>query len=299
MSVASAFRRNTRPVASVFGRNVWALSLALLALAPEGGVARSPGEAAPALFVEAAAAAGLNFTHVTGATGQYYMPEQMGAGVALFDYDNDGDLDVFLVQGGPAFAEAAAGTSLARTTGPSSRLFRNDLSAAAGGKRTPKFTDVTERAGIALRTYGMGAAVGDYDNDGNLDLFVTGFGGTALLHNQGDGTFRDVTGQAGVADSLWTTSAAFLDYDRDGYLDLFVARYLDFSPASNKVCHDAVGARDYCSPRAYTPIPARLFHNNRHGGFDDVTAAAGVNKAFGAGLGVATGDNKGDGWPDV
>jgi hypothetical protein len=250
------------------------------------------------LFVESAAATGLVFTHVNGASGQYYMAEQMGAGVALFDYDNDGDLDVFLVQGGPAFAAAAAGKPAVRTAA-ASRLFRNDLSVAADGTRTLKFTDVTERAGLALRIYGMGAAVGDYDNDGNLDLFVTGFGGTALLHNNGDGTFTDVTGPAGVGDPLWSTSAAFVDYDRDGYVDLFVARYLDFSLASNKVCRDSVGARDYCSPRAYAPIPARLFHNNRHGGFEDVTASAGVSKAFGAGLGVATGDYNGDGWPDV
>jgi enediyne biosynthesis protein E4 len=251
------------------------------------------------LFVESAAATGLTFTHVNGATGQYYMAEQMGAGVALFDYDEDGDLDVFFVQGRPAFTEATTGSLLARAAGPSCKLFRNDLTVGRDGKRSVHFTDVTEKAGLALRAYGMGAAVGDYDNDGHLDLFVTGFGAASLFHNNGNGTFTDVTSAAGVADPLWSTSAAFVDYDRDGLLDLFVAHYLDFSIAGNKVCHDAVGARDYCSPRAYQPVPSRLYHNDGNGRFTDVTARAGVSKAFGAGLGVATGDYNEDGWPDL
>ena len=269
---------------------VAALAIVVIVIPPEGG---SDTQAGP-LFVESAAAAGLTFTHVNGATGQYYMPEQMGAGVALFDYDNDGDLDVFLVQG-----KSLDGAAASRTTGPSSRLFRNDLTVTRDGKRTLRFTDVTERAGLALRTYGMGAAVGDYDNDGHLDLFVTSFGSAALFHNNGDGTFTDVTAAAGVADPLWSTSAAFVDYDRDGFLDLFVAHYLDFSVAGNKVCHDSVGARDYCSPRAYRPVPSRLYHNDGKGHFTDVTARAGVDKAYGAGLGVATGDYNEDGWPDL
>ena len=244
-------------------------------------------------FVESAAATGLAFTHVTGASGQYYMAEQMGAGVALFDYDNDGDLDVFFVQGG------LLGANTPPSTGPSSRLFRNDLTVARGGKPTLRFTDVTERAGLALRSYGMGAAVADYDNDGFLDLFVTGFGAAALFHNSGDGTFTDVTAKAGLTDPLWSTSAAFVDYDRDGHLDLFVAHYLDFSLASNKVCHDSVGARDYCSPRAYKPVPATLYRNNGSGGFTNATQAAGISKAYGAGLGVTMGDYNGDGWPDL
>jgi enediyne biosynthesis protein E4 len=240
-----------------------------------------------ALFVDAAQQAGLTFTHVNGASGQYYMAEQMGAGAALFDYDNDGDLDVYLVQGG-AFDEAA------RAKQPGSRLFRNDL---ANGKLT--FTDVTDRAGVALHTYGMGAATADYDNDGDLDLFVTSFGPDTLFRNNGNGTFTDVTSQAGVGDALWSTSAAFLDYDRDGDLDLFVANYLDFSIASNEVCHDAVGARDYCSPRSYRPVPDRLYRNDGNGRFSDATGPSGVSRADGAGLGVATGDYNGDGWIDL
>jgi len=271
---------------------------ATLAASILAGGAGAPAPSAP-IFVESAAAAGLAFTHVNGATGRYYLPEVMGAGVALLDYDNDGDLDVFLVQGGALPADGAATAGRANSGPLTCRLFRNDLASAADGRRTPHFTDVTEAAGVGLRGYGMGVAVGDYDNDGYPDLFVTSFGSTTLLHNNGDGTFADVTKQAGVSDSGWSTSAAFFDYDRDGNLDLFVAHYVDFTTAANKLCNDPAGARDYCSPRAYRPVPDRLFRNDGRGHFADVTAAAGIAKAYGAGLGVATGDYNGDGWLDI
>jgi hypothetical protein len=253
----------------------------------------TPGVApvAEPLLVESAAAAGLLFNHHNGASGQYYMPELMGSGAALFDYDGDGDLDVFLVQSG-ALAGAAAGSE-------TSRLFRNDLAISADGRRTLRFTDVTDRAGVGWRAYGMGAAVADYDNDGDVDLLLTSFGPEALFRNNGDGTFTDVAAAAGVSDPLWSTSAAFLDYDRDGDLDLFVANYLDFAVTDNKVCADPVGARDYCGPRAYRPVPDRLYRNEGHGRFTDVTETAGISRSDGAGLGVSVGDYNGDGWLDL
>ncbi len=259
----------------------------------DSATAQSPPPASP-LFIESAAQTGLAFTHVSGASGQYYMAEQMGAGVALFDYDADGDLDVFLVQGGPFEPGGKIGS-----THPTSRLFRNDLKVAADGRRTLHFTDVTQAAGVGLRGHGMGAVVGDYDNDGDLDLFVTSFGPETLYRNNGDGTFSDVTKQAGVSDPLWSASGAFVDYDRDGDLDLFVTNYLDFTVTDNKRCNDALGARDYCSPRAYRPVPDRLYRNEGGGRFINVTEAAGISKADGAGLGVSTGDYNADGWLDL
>jgi len=279
--------RSLRPLRSI---SVISAACAIALGVFANAVRRAPSAAEP-IFVESAASVGLAFTHVNGAKGQYYLPEMMGAGVALFDYDNDGDLDVFLVQSGSLDAGPSAPADC--------RLFRNDLVVTPDGRRTLHFTDVTRQAGISVRGYGMGVAVGDYDNDGYLDLFVTGFGATTLLHNNGNGTFSDVTSQAGVADTLWSTSAAFVDFDRDGYLDLFVARYVDFTVAANKQCTDSVGARDYCGPRAYRPVPDRLFHNDGHGRFVDVTERNGIAKAYGAGLGVSVGDYNGDGWPDL
>jgi enediyne biosynthesis protein E4 len=249
-----------------------------------------PSSLASPLFVEMAADLGIAFTHVSGATGQYYMAEQMGAGAALLDYDNDGDLDVFLVQGG-SLGKGEAATAAGQ---PTSRLFRNEL--ASGGRL--RFTDVTERAGVGLRAYGMGAASADYDGDGDADLLVTSFGPETLFRNNGNGTFTDVTAEAGVSDDLWSTSAAFADYDRDGHLDLFVANYLDFTVAGNKLCHDPVGARDYCGPRLYRPVPDRLYRNQGNGRFVNATEPAGVSKADGAGLGVTSGDYNGDGYLD-
>jgi hypothetical protein len=245
-----------------------------------------PAPPSSPLFVDVAAASGLRFAHTAGASGEYYMPEIMGAGGALLDFDGDGDLDVFLVQGVPLGPGGAAGSG--------HRLFRNDL-----GPGGPRFVDVTEGSGVGQKTAGMGAAVGDYDNDGDPDLYVTAFGPNALFRNEGGGRFRDVTAEAGVGEDRWSTSASFLDYDRDGDLDLFVANYLDFTVAGNKRCLDAVGARDYCTPSLYRPVPDRLFRNEGGGRFQDVGDAAGITRADGPGLGVVAGDFDDDGWLDL
>lgn len=250
------------------------------------------------LFREVAEEVGLKFHHFTGATGEFYMPEIMGAGMALFDYDNDGDLDVYLIQGTTFYpTQDPWSTKFPPAPGwkPGNRLFRNLLSETGN----LQFVDVTEKAGVGHVGYGMGVAVGDYDNDGFQDLYVTNFGRNVLYHNNGDGTFTDVTAKAGVDDPRWSTSAAWVDYDRDGRLDLFVANYLDFTVKGNKHCLASTGERDYCTPKMYQPVPARLFHNRGDGTFEDVTEAAGIGAAIGPGLGVVCADFNGDGWPDI
>jgi hypothetical protein len=283
-----------------FGRRDF-LSLLFFGLAGAATIFSRPLFSVPAsvpLFREVAEEVGLKFNHFTGATGEFYMPEIMGAGVALFDYDNDGDLDVYLIQG--TMFEPAQDSRQAKFPPPpgwkpGSRLFRNLLSET--GKL--QFEDVTEKAGVGHIGYGMGVAVGDYDNDGFQDLYVTNFGRNVLYHNNGNGTFTDVTAKAGVDDPRWSTGAAWVDYDHDGRLDLFVANYLDFTVKGNKQCFASTGERDYCTPKMYQPVPARLFHNRGDGTFEDVTEAAGIGAALGPGLGVVCADFNCDGWPDI
>lgn len=249
-------------------------------------------------FQEAAESTGLRFRHFIGATGDFYFPENAGAGVALLDYDNDGDLDIYLVQG--ALLDKGKSLKDSRFPPPSEnwpggRLFRNEL--VPSGKLG--FSDVTEQSGLRRDGYGMGTAVGDYDNDGDPDLYVTNFGSNVLYRNNGDGTFADVTSEAGVDDSRWSTSAAFVDYDRDGDVDLFVCNYVDFTVQGNRQCSDASGQRDYCNPAVYQPLPSRLFRNEGAGRFIDISQTAGTTAAFGRGLGVACADFNGDDWPDI
>ena len=181
----------------------------------------------------------------------------------------------------------------------SDRLFRNDLAVGADGTRTVHLVDITAGSGIPVSDYGMGVAAGDFDNDGWVDLYLTNLGPNRLYRNQGDGTFEDVTATAGVDDPRWSTCATFFDYDRDGALDLYVANYVDFESDPKRVCYGGSSARDFCGPKAYAPVPDRLFHNRGDGTFEDVTVASGIGKAYGAGFGVVADDFDGDGWVDL
>ena len=249
-------------------------------------------------FVDRAAAAGLDFVHVNGMTGRFYQPEMMGPGVGLLDYDNDGDLDVYLVQGG----RLGDGTPMLpppEGQPPGDRLFRNDLEVGVGGERRLRFTDVTDEAGIAARGYGMGVAAGDYDNDGWVDIYLTRFGPNQMFRNRGDGTFADVTAETGTADPGLSVPATFFDYDRDGWLDLFVGNYLNYTLETHWQCYAQSGPADYCPPEVSPPQPDRLFHNRGDGTFADVTLEAGMGRDYGPGLGASTADFDNDGWIDL
>jgi len=262
--------------------------------APASGAANQTADFAGDWFSDRAEETGLHFTHVNGMSGKFYYAEIIGPGAAMFDADNDGDLDVYLVQGGSFESPASRGA-----TSPGGRLFRNDLVVKPDGTRTLHFTDVTEQSGIRSRGYGMGVAAGDVDNDGCVDLYLTNFGPNQLFRGHCDGTFTDVSAASRTAGSEWSVSAAFLDYDRDGWLDLFVGNYLSWRAASSTPCFGPSGRPDYCSPNTYQPQPSRLYHNNHDGTFTDVTAAAGLAADFGPALGVTTADVNGDGWIDL
>lgn len=252
----------------------------------------------PPLFVDRAAAMGLDFVHQNGMSGRLYFVETMGAGGALFDYDGDGDLDVYLVQGALLGIDDPA-----RATFPTpsrmlplvDRLYRNDDVGFPGGR----FVDVTAASGIVDAEYGMGVATGDYDGDGDVDLYLTNFGPDRLLANRGDGTFEDVTRKAGIENAAWSVPAVFFDPDRDGDLDLFVGNYVDYRLDSEVVCQAATSARDYCGPSSFRPTPDRFFRNRGDGTFEDATAKAGFLAADGPALGVLAGDFDGDGDLDL
>ena len=239
----------------------------------------------PVAFENIAAAAGVTFTHINGASADKYLVETMGSGALFFDYDNDGWIDLFLVDGGSIADNAVSARAR-------HRLFRN------AGKGV--FKDATESSGIRHQEYGMGACAGDVDNDGRIDLYITNYGPNVLYRNGGNGVFTDVTRAAGVGLAGWSTSCAFLDIDGDGDLDLFVTNYLDAPKTNNRFCGDPQRRiRVYCHPLVYPAVANVLYRNDGKGAFTDVSAETGLNKYLGNGLGVAVGDYDDDGRPDV
>ena len=237
-------------------------------------------------FDAVASERGVDFTHVNGASGKKYSIETMGGGVGFLDYDGDGDLDVYLVNGA-----ALPGSDVVDT--PTNQLFRND-----GIESGWSFTNVTEEAGVGDAGYGMGCAVGDYDNDGDIDLYVTNYGANILYRNNGDSTFTDVTAQSGSGDNQWSSSAAFLDYDADGYLDLLSLSYVQFTLETNKLCPGSDGVLGYCSPDIYDGAHDVLYRNNRDGTFTDVSQLTGIYRE-GRGMGVVATDFDRDGDLDI
>jgi len=242
-------------------------------------------------FMDVTSALGVDFQYMASHTPRHYLPQTMGAGVALFDYDNDGRLDLFLVNGAPIKDPATKGTILQKT-GPNywNRLYHQ--------KRDGTFEDVTERAGLQGAGYGMGVAVGDYDNDGYEDLYVTAYGGNQLYHNNGDGTFTDVTDKAGVGGSGWSTSAMWVDLDGDGLLDLVVLRYVQWDFDDIWCGEHKEGYRSYCHPDYFQPISPLVYHNNGQGRFTEVSQKIGLSKS-GKGLGLALADYDRDGHVDI
>src|SRR2546421_2245311 len=242
-------------------------------------------------FVDATAALRIHFQYLSSHVSKHYLIETMGAGVALFDYDNDGRLDVFLVNGAPLIDPTPKG-SIPQKTGPKywNGLFHQ--------KQDGTFEDVTEKAGLQGVGYGMGVAVGDYDNDGFEDLFVTAYGGNKLYHNNGDGTFTDVTEKAGVSGSGWSTSAAWVDLDGDGLLDLVVLRYVQWDFDDIWCGEHKEGFRSYCHPDIFQPVAPLVYHNDGNGRFTEVSQKIGLSKP-GKGLGIAIADYDRDGHMDL
>ena len=265
--------------------SVW-LALAVVYLpAPLAQAPRAAPAAGVPSFEDVTRAVGIVAPHTNGASAEKYLAETMGSGAAFLDFDGDGWVDVFLVDGGSIVDPQVAARAR-------HRLYRN-----VGGA---SFVDATAASGIRTGDYGMGVCAGDFDNDGRVDLYVTSYGANTLYRNAGNGAFVDVTRSAGVGLPLWSTSCAFLDADRDGDLDLFVANYLDAPKSNNKFCGDPQRRiRVYCHPLNYKGLASVLYRNDGRGVFADVSVAAGIAPHVGNGLGIAVGDYDDDGWPDV
>jgi hypothetical protein len=257
-------------------------ALAVFVLLPKGNGA--PPATSPIAFRDVTQQAGIRFVQNNGAFGKKFLPETLGSGVAFIDYDNDGWPDIFLVNGSdwPGHTQ--------KHTAP--KLYHNNHDGT--------FTDVTHKAGLDVEMYGMGVAVGDYDNDGYDDLFVTAFGQSRLFHNNGNGTFTDVTQKAGLAGPHeLSTSAAWVDYDKDGKLDLVVGNYVQWSPETDLYCTLDGKSKSYCTPESYKGTAARLWHNRGDGTFEDATQKAGLGDPTSKTMGIAVLDYDNDGWPDL
>jgi hypothetical protein len=261
-----------------------AVSLAALALAAAAPAPKAPAPAPQAgiRFTDITAASGVRFTHNSGRSGKKYLPETMGAGVAVFDADGDGWLDILLING--------------RDWQPGKR---KSLPALYRNNHNGTFTDATKGSGLDVETYGMGVAVADYDNDGREDVYLTSLDGDRLFHNEGGGRFKDVTAAAGIKNANFGTSAAWLDYDRDGKADLFVANYVQWSREKDLWCSLDGAHKSYCTPESYKGVAPKLYRNLGGGRFEDVSQKAGVAEATSKSLGVTVLDYNGDGWPDL
>ncbi len=234
------------------------------------------------VFTDVTAQAGIRFAHNSGRAGKKYLPETLGSGCAFFDADGDGWPDILLVNSKDWTPHGRKSTAA---------LYRNNHNGT--------FTDITAGSGLDIEIYGMGVAIGDYDNDGRDDVYITALDGDHLFHNEGNGKFRDVTKAAGIENANFGTSAAWVDYDRDGKLDLFVANYVQWSPKIDLWCSLDGATKSYCTPESYKGTRSRLFHNLGNGRFEDVAEKAGVGDPASKSLGVTILDYNGDGWPDI
>ena len=272
------------PGAVVAGGSLFRDDRSFLAKTGAGSGDRN-GKEQPLFVTVPPVSSGISWKHVNGRSPNYYLPETTGAGCAFFDFDNDGWMDIYLVNSGRCdFYDPHPPLRNA--------LYKNN--------RDGTFSDVTETAGLQGGGYGMGAAVGDYDGDGLPDLFLTQYGSSILYHNEGNGKFVDLTEKAGLKISGWSSSAVWFDYDNDGHLDLFVCQFVDFSKEKNLFCGNAqTGERYYCIPRAYNPAPSRLFHNNGNGTFTDVSKESGIAEHLGKAWGVVATDIDNDGRMDL